>query len=364
MQLSDIIIQRIQVEGPISFHDFMEMALYFPGKGYYSSVTNRIGKTGDFYTSPELTPAFGAMIARQLEEMWVLLGSKDFTVVEYGAGTGNLCQDILEYLQNNKAFYNQLHYCIIEKSPSMQALQKTHLNKKVSWYDNIRELPAISGCILSNELLDNFPVHQVVMEEELMEVFVNYNNGFTELFIPANKALTGYLAELQVVLPKGFRTEINMEATEWIKEIASALKEGYVLTIDYGYPSSQLYSERRKEGTILCYHKHTINDYAYAAIGKQDITSHVNFSALCHWGFKYGLQCCGCTNQANFLLALGFPNYLRSVLSLESGKDILSLVKKESFLIHTLLADMGQKYKVLIQRKGIENKELMGLHCL
>jgi SAM-dependent MidA family methyltransferase len=327
MQLSDIIIQRIQEEGPISFHDFMEMALYLPGKGYYANGTNRIGKTGDFYTSPELTPAFGAMIARQLEEMWVLLGRKDFTIVEYGAGTGKLCHDILAYLQNNSTFYERINYCIIERSPSMRAFQQTFLDEKVNWYNSISEMPPISGCILSNELLDNFPVHGVVMEEELMEVFVDYNEGFTESFKPANQALTDYLKELQVALPKGYRTEINLEATKWIKEIATALKEGFVLTIDYGYPSSQLYSERRKTGTILCYHQHTINDYAYAAIGEQDITAHVNFSALCHWGFKYGLQCCGCTNQANFLLALGFPAYLRFLLSLETGKDLFSIVK-------------------------------------
>ncbi len=361
MLLSEIIIHKIREEGPVSFHDFMEMALYYPEKGYYTSEQNKIGKTGDFYTSSNLTPAFGAMIARQIEEMWDLSGRKDFTIVEYGAGTGVLCHDILNYLQNNNELYEQLNYCIIEKSPVMREKQKVHLHQKVSWFDSIRDIPEITGCILSNELLDNFAVHQVVMQDELMEVFVDYKHNFVELLKPAKKALTDYLSELNVVLPKGFRTEINLEAIEWIKEIAASLKKGYVITIDYGYPSQELYSERRSSGTLVCYNKHTINDNPYNNIGEQDITSHVNFSALSHFGFTYGLEHCGLTSQAGFLLALGFKEYLRKVLDEELGQDIMSMVKKESFLTHTLLMDMGLKFKVLIQQKGISNKELSGL---
>lgn len=109
----------------------------------------------------------------------------------------------------------------------------------------------------------------------------------------------------------------------------------------------------------MCYSKHTFNDDPYLDIGKQDITSHVNFSALCHWGFKNGLLCCGLTNQAGFLLGLGFKDYLRKTV--EPGQDIISMAKKESFITYHLLVEMGQKYKVLIQRKGIPNKELSGL---
>jgi len=361
MLLSEIIIQKIRDEGPISFHHFMEIALYYPEKGYYTSPKNKIGKSGDFYTSSNLTPAFGAIIARQLEEMWEISGGNDFTIIEYGAGTGVLCHDILDYLKNNRKLYDQLNYCIIEKSPVMREKQKTHLHEKVSWHDTIRDISEITGCILSNELLDNFSVHQVVMEDELMEVFVDYKDGFVELLKPAKKALTDYMAELNVVLPKGFRTEINLEATQWIKEIATSLKKGYVITIDYGYPSNELYSQRRSTGTLLCYNKHTITDDPYLNIGDQDITCHVNFSALCRWGFKNGLICCGLTNQTNFLLALGFKDYLIKTLTLEPGQDMISLAKKEVFLSHTLLVDMGQKFKVLIQSKGIAKQKLSGL---
>lgn len=364
MQLTDVIIRRIQEQGPLSFHDFMEMVLYYPEKGYYTSPKNRIGTTGDFYTSSSLTPAFGATIGRQLEEIWDIMGKKEFTVVEYGAGTGALCHDILDYLKANRELYNQLHYCIIEKSAAMRENEKAHLPEKVRRYDKIQDIPEINGCILSNEVPDNFPVHQVVMAGELMEVFVGYNNGFVEMLQPAPQALKDYMAELEVVLPNGFRTEINLEATEWIKEIATSLKKGYIITIDYGYLSEELYSERHSRGTLLSYNKHRVHENIYLNIGEQDITSHVNFSALHHFGLKNGLQNCGLTNLADFLLSLGFKGHLQKILTWEADHDLLTLVKKESFITHTLLIDMGFKYKVLIQGKGITKTDLLGLKLM
>nr|WP_294934044.1 SAM-dependent methyltransferase [uncultured Flavobacterium sp.] len=359
MQLSEIIIAKIKNGGPISFRDFMEMSLYYPGLGYYTSEKEKIGNAGDFYTSSNLTSVFGAMIGRQLEEMWPLLGKKAFTIVEYGAGTGKLCHDILDYLKGNPEMYEKLRYCIIEKSPSMREKEKNHLHEKVTWHAAISEIPEITGCVISNELLDNFAVHQVIMREELMEVYVDYQNGFVEMLRPASKEIKEYFTELNVVLPKDFQTEVNLQAIEWITEIAQSLKKGYVITIDYGYPSAALYSEQKSCGTLMCYNKHSVNDHPYSDIGNQDITSHVNFSALCHWGFKSGLVCCGLTDQANFLLGLGFKEYLQN--SADLGEDPLIAVRKEAFLSYTLLLDMGNKYKVLIQRKDVPFKPLLGL---
>ena len=361
MLLSEIIKQKIRDGGPISFHDYMEMCLYYPELGYYTSAVTRIGTDGDYYTSPSLSPLFGTKIGIQLEQMWSLSDEKPFTIVEYGAGTGDLCHDILGYLKNNEKLYKGLSYCIIEKSPAMQQRSTAHLEEKVRWYNSIREIPEkISGCVLSNELVDNFPVHRVVMQEELMEVFVDYQDGdFVELLQPARQILKDYLSELHVILPEGYQTEINLRATEWIKEIAMSLNKGFVITIDYGYPSSILYNEFRSSGTLLCYHKHKINDTPYKEPGHQDITSHVNFSALCHWGLKNGLECCGLTKQANFLLALGFGDYCRNEHT--SHPDLVNLVKKEAFVKHTLLVDMGSKFKVLIQKKGRISHQLLGL---
>jgi SAM-dependent MidA family methyltransferase len=357
--MKEIIVKKIRDEGPISFHDFMELCLYYPDLGYYTSAGNKIGTAGDYYTSPTLGPLFGSLLGKQLEEMWRVLGEKPFTIVEYGAGPGQLCQDILEYARHNEKFYEQLQYCIIEKSAAMREQEKMHLHEKVSWHDSIEELAGISGCILSNELLDNFPVHRVVMQEELMEVFVDYRDGFVEILRPAGQMLQNYFTELNVNLPAGYRTEINLQALDWIKEIAGALKEGYVITIDYGYTSDVLYNESRKGGTLLCYYQHRLSDDPYQHIGEQDITSHVNFSALCQWGLQSGLSCSGLTRQANFLLGLGFEGLAGDLNVVK--EDLPGIAKREAFLKHTLLVDMGGKFKVLIQSKGVGTADLSGL---
>ncbi len=358
MQLSEIIIQRIRTEGPLSFHDFMEICLYYPGKGYYTSPSNKIGKNGDYYTSSNISSLFGAMIGKQLEEMWTLMGKKEFFVVEYGAGTGMLCDDIISYVKKNNEFMSHLRYCIIEKSPAMREQERERLEGKVCWYDSIKEIGAFSGCILSNEVLDNFSVHQVVMKEQLMEVFVDYRGGFVEVLRPAAKKLTDYFADLDVHLSSDFRTEINLEAVGWMIDIASTLKNGYVLTIDYGYPSSQLYSPSRSNGTLLCYNKHTVNDHPYENIGEQDITSHINFSALSYWGARCGLTTSALISQACFLRSLGLEKFLSETYLHQ--KDYLRF-REYAFLKYALLFDMGLKFKVLIQSKNVPSAKLSGL---
>lgn len=359
MKLADIIIQRITDKGPISFKEFMEMCLYYPELGYYVSSSSKIGTNGDFYTSTSLSSAFGALIGKQLEEMWRLMGEGPFVVVEYGAGTGALCHDVLDHLRSNDQMYSELRYCIIERSPSMRAIEKLHLPEKVEWYNSIGEIGPINGCILSNELFDNFPVHQVVMQHELMEVFVDYNNGFTEILKPAGQELKNYFIELGVELPHGFRTEVNLQALDWTTEVASALNRGFVTTIDYGFLSPELYKPCKSQGTLLCYQKHFIHDNPYENIGSQDITSHVNFSALQLWGQKNGLTDCGFTDQCHFLLSLGLNDHIQRTLSTET--NIVAAAKKASLLSRTLLIDMGTRFKVLIQSKGLSQIQLSGL---
>lgn len=359
MDLQEIIIDRIKQEGPISFHDFMEMALYYPALGYYTSGHTKFGKQGDYFTSPHISPVIGMVLGKQIEEMWRRSGERNFAIVEYGAGEGFLCHDILDYLQSESKRYDRLRYCIIEKSAALREKQKRHLSANVEWYDSIEDMGEITGCIISNELVDNFAVHRVVMQEQLQEVFLDYQNGFVEILQPAGKALTDYFSELGILLPQGFQTEVNLEATEWMKTIAATLKKGYVITIDYGYSSDELYRNSRRTGTLLCYHQHQINDDPYSAIGLQDITSHVNFSALNHWGLKNGLACAGLINQAAFLLALDFKGCLRKTLA--TGENKLKAAWQEAILTRTFLLDMGMRFKVLIQHKGMAGKRISGL---
>lgn len=363
MSLYDIIVERIKKNGPLSFRDFMEMALYHPKLGYYNSSQDKIGANGDFYTSPYISASFGVMIAKQIEEMWGILEKKPFKIIEYGAGTGILCHDILDYLKNNPALYNDLTYCIIEKSSNMREMEKKHLHEKVRWYNKIQDIPEINGCILSNELVDNFSIHQVIMEDKLMEVFVDYkDSSFTEILKLARKELVDYFSELEIQLPKGFRTEVNLEAISWIKQVAQSLNRGYVITIDYGTSSSELYNIRRSSGTLLCYNKHHSDTSPYQNIGEQDITTHTNFSALQHWGLKYGLEYSGIVNQANFLLALGIKEYNDAALI--SNQSNLQSVTHEAMINYRLLVDMGMRFKVLIQQKNVPKHPLKGLQFL
>jgi SAM-dependent MidA family methyltransferase len=359
MELNDYILQQVRENGPMSFRDFMETALYHPEQGYYMARRDKIGADGDFYTSCCLGPVFGAMIGKQLDEMWHLSGEAGFTVVEFGAGTGMLCHDILDYFRVHTDRYEQLRYVIIEKSPVMREKERSHLPDKVCWHESLETLGAFPGCILSNELIDNFAVHQVVMQEELMEVFVDDRDGLAEVLQPAGPQLKTYFSELNVQLPAGYRTEVNLEAREWLTKACRYLQKGYIMTIDYGYLSGELYKACRSRGTLLCYYRHQVNEDFYRQIGRQDITAHVNFSALCHWGSQLGLSCCGLTSQAEFLLALDFKAYLRSRKAADD--DILKLAMQEARLTRMLLIDMGSKFKVLIQQKNMPGRPLTGL---
>ena len=358
MPLEQIIRQRIVNEGPLSFRDFMEMALYYPGYGYYTSAREKIGVPGDFYTSSNVSPAFGAMIARQLLEMKSLLNGPDFTIIEYGAGNGTLCLQIMDYLEIH-AQDETVRYVIIEKSPFLQEVQRRLLGARVAWVEDIRELSPVNGCVLSNELVDNFSVHQVVMKEKLMEVFVDYNNGFVELLRPASMPLQQYFSDLKVTLPFEFRTEVCLEAEGWLAAIGKALNSGFVITIDYGGTSADLYSPMRRLGTLVAYHKHQVSDNLYVNLGAQDITAHVNFSALALIGHRRGLEYTGYRDQGSFLRALGFEKYLVSLRT--PGGDYIAQSGREEFIVHILLQDMGKKFKVLIQQKNCPPVALQGL---
>lgn len=355
MALQEIIIQRIAKEGAISFHDFMEMCLYYPGLGYYTSEKEKFGQKGDYYTSPILSTLYGQMIGTQLEEMWQIMDRQPFVIVEYGAGTGALSFDILNYLKKKNSFYEYLKYVIIEKSSELKKVQQRLLPEKVEWLDDIEEITGFRGCVVSNEVVDNFSVHLVEMHEILMEVFVNFNNGFTEEFRPASQELQNYFQKQNIVLPTGYRTEVNLEALEWLRDISVHMVKGYTITIDYGYTSSEYYSEKRNLGTLACYYQHTVTDRLYSNIGRQDITAHVNFSALAVWGKKYGLDFTGYCNQNYFLRSLGLASFLRK-LELENAADKGKLIQ-----VNKLLFDMGDKFKVLIQRKGIDKNLLTGM---
>jgi SAM-dependent MidA family methyltransferase len=236
---------------------------------------------------------------------------------------------------------------------------KKILPEKVQWINSLEEIEPITGCMLSNELLDNLAVHRVVMKEDgLKEIFVDHNSGFCEVLIPANKELQAYLQELCITLPIEHHAEINLQAAQWIQSVSSKLKKGFVMTIDYGYPAGELAEEHRKKGTLTCYYKHRVNEAPYQFIGEQDITAHVNFSALCLAGHRAGLDYSGFRDQCDFLLSLGFYESLKA--RAVPGKEYQDFFEEQT-LTRILLYEMGRKFKVLIQRKGVKDTPLIGL---
>jgi SAM-dependent MidA family methyltransferase len=355
------IIEKITNEGPITFEAFMEMALYEPGLGYYASENTDIGKAGDFFTSQHLHPVFGAMIGRQLEEMWKTLGSPSvFHTVELGAGTGLLCLDIMNYLRD-KALFDALTYVIVEINPFLRDKQEKLLHPyagKRKWVSSLQEISAIEGCILSNELLDAFPVHLVEMNEELKEIYVTVDNDhFAEIKEPlSTDALARYLKEFSIELPAGYRTEINLRVKDWLASSSEILSKGFILTIDYGYPAREYYSEERNRGTLLCYYRHQVNENPYQNAGGQDVTAHVNFSSVKKWGEEFGLKTLGFCNQGTFFVSLGIDEFMGELFT--NSSDYLFEIAKIKRLI--LPGTIGETHKVMVQYKGTDNPNLRG----
>jgi SAM-dependent MidA family methyltransferase len=351
--LEKMIIEKIKREGPITFEQFMEIALYEPGYGYYASDNAGIGRGGDFFTSSHLHPSFGRTIGRQIEEMWKLMGKPgNFSVVEMGPGEGYLSADVLGYLREHECF-GSLDYRLVERNPAMRQRQEQRLaefSDKVSWVTSLQEMGRFRGCLLSNELLDAFPVHLVRMEEELKEVYVSVKDGnLREETGPLSTAdITRYFQEMDSRLEKGYRTEVNLRIRDWIEEVDRVLREGFVLTIDYGYTARDYYSEDRNRGTLLCYYRHQLGEAPLQNIGEQDITAHVNFSSLKIWGERLGLRTAGFTSQGAFLLSLGIEGEIRG-LDQHSRDFPFELARiKRLFLPQGL----GESHMVMIQYKG------------
>ena len=357
---------RITEAGGLPFADFMAACLYHPRYGFYMTPRARIGKEGDFFTSTSVHAAFGRLIARQLTQMAGLLGGEIFQVVEQGAGEGHLALDILDALADEfPALYARLTYTLVEVSPASRARQAQLLAShaaRVGWCD-AGEWRIESGCLLSNELVDAFPVHIVEKHAgELREVYVvNAADGCfaEELRSPSTPALAEHCRWLGVSPLEGNRAEVSLAAPVWMREVAGRIARGFVMTIDYGYPAEELYAPHRRAGTLLCYRQHQADDDPYAAVGEKDITSHVDFTALQRAGAEAGLTTLWFGEQYRFLLGLGFfEELLRLQEQCPSEREARAL---RLTLKNLILPEqgMGETFKVLVQGKGVGNPELL-----
>lgn len=390
----------------IPFVEFMELALYHPQQGYYATNRDQAGIQTDFFTSPHLSRDFGELLAVQFVDCWEKLDRPNpFTLVEMGAGQGLLVQDIVRYLHRHHFdCFEALQYIIVEKSAGLIASQQERLQPlidrwgKLYWRSWV-EIPSesIVGCCFSNELVDAFPVHwiEVVadddqigeqehqserMSDRFREVYVMLNSVSEKnnqddsddlvtvewvevLAEPSSSALLEYFNEFQIDLGsdrylKPYRTEVNLAAGDWLRTVADRLQRGYLLTIDYGYPAHRYYSPTRNQGTLQCYYQHQHHSDPYQAIGRQDITAHVNFTALEQWGEQCGLQTVGFTQQGLFLMALGLGDRLTALSQPDPDLTVQTILQRRETL-HALIDPNGLgNFGVLIQSKHLTVTDL------
>ncbi|MEA5618597.1 class I SAM-dependent methyltransferase [Cronbergia sp. UHCC 0137] len=364
----------------ITFAEYMELALYHPEHGYYSNeAVKKIGfRGGDFFTSSSLGADFGELLAVQFLQMWENLGKPNsFSLIEMGAGQGLLASHILHYSKlHHPDFFAALNYIIVEKSPGLREEQQKHLqNLPVHWCNLEDILPnSITGCFFSNELVDALPVHQFTLEAgELREIYVTIqeetenNNSDLPTFIeviaePSTPKLAEYFQLVGIDLSQnayldGYRSEINLAALDWLSIVADCLQSGYVLTIDYGYPATRYYNPRRSQGTIQCYYQHHHHNNPYINIGQQDITAHVDFTALENWGKRCHLNRVGWIQQGLFLMALGLGERLAAISYQQ--QPISELLKRREAL-HQLIDPTGLGgFGVLVQSKGLTETQAL-----
>jgi SAM-dependent MidA family methyltransferase len=372
LELTEIIVDRIKNSShcQITFAEYMELVLYHSKYGYYASSADRISADGgDFLTSPHLAADFGEMLTIQLYQFWQILGSpSQFKIVEMGAGQGLLAAQILSYANRiYPDFFRSIDYLIIETASAMISAQQVRLKdlpvRWCDWQDLIDK--SIIGCFLSNELIDALPVHQVtVVDKTLKEIYVTVGDRdrlFTETIDQLSTAkLATYWQLNQIDLadskyPNEYRTEVNLAVLNWLEQIAQKLERGYVISIDYGYTADRYYNPMRTQGTLQCYYQHAYHNDPYINVGNQDLTAHVDFTAVQNQGELCGLHTIGLIQQGMFLMALGLGERIAAI-STSSG-DIQSLLRRRQHL-HQLIDPMGLgKFGVLIQSQGLTEQE-------
>lgn len=368
--LASLLAERIRRFGPITFAEYMRECLYHPVHGYYSRGESKC--FADYYTSVDVHPIFGRLLARQFAEMWEQLDRPaEFLLVEAGAGVGRLASHVLEFAKLNlPEFYQSLRYIAVERSPSRCDQLAYRLSRFAQEgkcrpsIDTPARIPA--GCLFSNELLDAFATHRVLQQESsLSELFVTCDGTrFSELPMPLSTcAITDYFAAQKISLEESQQAEAGLEACDWITEVARRLDRGFVLTIDYGHEAADLFDSHHMAGTVLAYANHRASEDYYAAPGEQDLTAHVNFTALRLWGQRHGLGTLGLVTQTAFLLALGKANEFADLY--DEGMDEADRVRARLQLKTLIFPEgMGERFHVLVQQKGVPAARLTGLTSL
>ena len=358
-RLRELILHDIEIQGGwIPFSRYMELALYAPGLGYYTAGAHKFGSAGDFVTAPEISPLFGRTLARQAAEIMKHSAPR---VLELGAGSGRLAADILQELERLDSLPER--YSILEVSADLRQRQLAllrervpHLAGRVGW---LEELPDhLDGAVIGNEVLDALPVHVVHWgEDEILErgVIGNAGNFAWQDRLTENETLLE-IAQ-QIAMPADSTSEISLAARGLTASLCQRLQHGVLLLIDYGFGAREYYHPQRTEGTLMCHYRHYAHDDPFFLTGLQDITAHVDFTAVAESAVDHDAALLGYTSQAHFLMNSGIT-YLLQETSPENLREYLPLSMQVQKL--TSPAEMGELFKVIALGKGMEEIQLSG----
>jgi SAM-dependent MidA family methyltransferase len=385
MMLREIIAGEIRERGPIPFSRYMELCLYHPQYGYYSRPQEKFGKAGDFYTSSDVHAVFGRLLARQFEEMWSALGSPDaIDIIELGPGRGLFAADVLAWSEKKfPEFYAALRYRLVEGSASLRKACEENLHEaigtgKASVYAGLDDLvehvasgaPATQPAgrrrygkatiIFANEFFDALPVERV---NGAQQVFVGVSeNRFVEGLQPSSPSVLEYLDRYSVHPERDEYLEVPLEAQRWMREAAAVIGRGFVVAIDYGYTREEQLAGRHRD-TLMTYREHSAGTDPYEAPGEQDITAHVNFTALRAAGEGAGLETAGLVTQSQFLLGIGEANEFADAF--EDTRLPQERAKVALQLKHLITpSGMGETFHVLAMARGVEKEEAARLSGL
>ena len=360
--------QEIRERGPIPFSRYMELCLYHPELGYYSRHAEQFGKAGDFYTSSDVHKVFGRLLARQFDEMWRVLGAPEqIQLIELGAGRGLFAQDVLNWSQRKfPDFFNALRYVLIESSPALRERIEQTLRHHLE--AGKAELTAVhpstgrftSTIVFANEFFDALPVEILTRKGSLR---IDTRDGrFIETWVPSSSEELELLDRHSIHPGEHERVEIPLAAQQLMGRLAANLQCGFLIAIDYGYTREEQLAGRHR-GTLKALRRHSIGDNPYEAPGEQDITAHVNFTALAAAAEKHGMQSHKLVTQSQFLMGIGEANQFADAF--EDCRLPQERAKVALQLKHLVTpAGMGESFHVLIASKGISREKVESLSGL
>lgn len=357
--LVDHLYEQIQANnGRISFAEYMQHVLYTPGLGYYSNNSLKFGKDGDFITAPELGTLFAQCLAVQCAE--ILTEINAHTILEFGAGSGQLACDLLHFLHAHNITLE--NYYILEVSATLRLRQQEKIQQLcpqyahiVQWLDHLPTQP-INGAIIANEVLDAMPVNQFYFANNVLhEYYVTYDTKkFTYLLDQPSVALANAFARanLAACISQPYTSEINLWLPAWIKSLSEVLNVGAILLVDYGFKCTEYYHPQRHTGTLMCHYRHHCHTDPLINIGLQDITAHVDFTSVANAAYSSGLSIAGYINLASFLINCDIVNFLQTS-SPQQAQEVNIL---------TSPAEMGELFKVMALTKNLTGG-LIGFKC-